>query len=412
MPQVRLYKHYFPVILWSKILGISPISYKGSRITYSKIGTVQTITYFVIFIILTIAFFEERSSLTTPIELIDIRTIRFVATFRTVANITLMAVLFLGTYMRREKFLTSLKQIQNLEPEFHKLNQIGTITRNNRQTRRMVVLLIVLSMSFNFFGDFLTFFMKEKLDLLWREFCTFVVIVYPRLVVNNINLGFLTLLMILEGRFKVINDVLKSLINDSRKMNKFPVELNFCDKIKHLVNLHKSLVKVAKDHNSLYSLHLLLWITVTFILLVGDSYIVMYILFFHLSDVRYILILYLVKNVVMYGIELFVLAKIVTNLCQEANNTKKLIVKIKIDIDKENERNELISSALKLSQSDLEITACKFFSIDNALLFSICGASSSYLFIMIQLDLGNKKNENGTILMDFNNLTFNQSGFF
>nr|CAL23149.2 gustatory receptor candidate 16 [Tribolium castaneum] len=452
MPQVKLHKHYVPIILLSKILGIAPISYKNSNVNYSKIGIVQTVAYFVIFIILTIVFFEKRSAL-SPFELIQIRTINFVATFRTIANIILMAVLFLGTFIGRAKFLAILKQMRNLEPEFLKLDQLGATVRNNRQIRRMVVFLIGVSLSFNLFGDLLTLFIKEELDLVWREVCTFVVQVYPRLVVNTINLTFLTLLMILEGRFRVINDGIQALINDSRKVTRFPTELTFCNKIKHLVNLHKNLVKVAKDHNSLYSLHLLLWITVTFILLVGDSYIVMYVFFFHLSDVRYVMVVYLLKNVVLYGLELFILAKIVTDLCQEANSTKKLIVKIKIDIDKEDERNEVISSALKLSQNELEITACKFFSIDNALLFSanstkklivkirididkederneiissalklsqseleitackffsidnalllsICGASSSYLFIMIQLDLGNKKNETSTILVE------------
>jgi hypothetical protein len=72
----------------------------------------------------------------------------------------------------------------------------------------------------------------------------------------------------------------------------------------------------------------------------------------------------------------------------QANLTKRLLVRIEIDADREDERNtvrnnflgmiriymrlfQVISETLKLNQNCLKITACNLFDIDNCLIFSV-----------------------------------------
>ncbi|RZC00569.1 7tm 7 domain containing protein [Asbolus verrucosus] len=72
----------------------------------------------------------------------------------------------------------------------------------------------------------------------------------------------------------------------------------------------------------------------------------------------------------MYSFDLYYCSNRSSALCYEANRTKKLLLSIKIDVDKEEERDAVIASSLRLMHNKLEITACKLFNIDNALLFS------------------------------------------
>lgn len=320
MQEISFFKHFLPVIMISKILGTAPMSYSQCTITFSKFGVVQTLIYFVIFVTLTVTFFKEQFSI-IPNELINVRTIAFATTFRIVANIVLMTILFAGTCISTKHFLNILKQMRKMEHEFLKLDKINSIQKTDKQNRKTLIFLIVLSLVFDLLADLLTLAVKEGSLSILKEISTFVITVYPRLVINNINSTFFNVLMILEGRFKVINNVLNAQIDESKKIQKYPTDAGFCEKTQHLVTLHKYLIKIAKDCNSIFSLHLLVWITVTFILLVGDLYIVMYIFFFHLSEIQISLILFLMKNTLMYSLELFLLSKFVTNLCQEVSIT-------------------------------------------------------------------------------------------
>jgi gustatory receptor len=95
----------------------------------------------------------------------------------------------------------------------------------------------------------------------------------------------------------------------------------------------------------------------------------------------------------------------------QAATTKTALLGIKIDVVKEDERNTVIASALRLMENKLEVTACKLFRIDNALLFSvseqygnrsftstlqICSAVFSYLFVMLQFDRSTDKSLQAT----------------
>ncbi|KAJ3621356.1 hypothetical protein MTP99_003500 [Tenebrio molitor] len=73
----------------------------------------------------------------------------------------------------------------------------------------------------------------------------------------------------------------------------------------------------------------------------------------------------------------------------EASHFKTILLSTKINIESEENRNSVIALVLKLMNNNLQITACRLFSVDYDLLFKICGTVFSYLFIMLQLDQSN-----------------------
>nr|XP_015839420.1 PREDICTED: putative gustatory receptor 28a [Tribolium castaneum] len=212
------------------------------------------------------------------------------------------------------------------------------------------------------------------------------VLLYPRMIGCNLSVTYFGTTLLLEERFKLVNKFLLGECFKSRNCTKYPTDPNFCDKIKLSVNIHKELTRICRAINSIFSVFFLLWVTVNFLCLVSDLYIVAYLIssgqFFNYWQGE----LKAFKNVCIYSIEMFYIARRSSRLCSQANRTKTILVGLKVDLSKEEERNTIITSSLELRQFTLQITACRLFTIDNALLFSICGAAFSYLFIMIQMD--------------------------
>ncbi|RZC40867.1 7tm 7 domain containing protein, partial [Asbolus verrucosus] len=214
---------------------------------------------------------------------------------------------------------------------------------------------------------------------------------YPRLIIGVMNITVYIVSMLTEKRFKSINFLFTQKMNESNQLRRYPTESDFSEKIRHLVSLHKILVKISKEINSVFSFQLLLCITMNFILLIGDLYTSMYIISSHCR-----LVFDMLKHCIGYIFDLFYIVKRSADLCEEANRTKVLLLGIKIDVEKEDERNSVIASALKLIQNKLEITACKLFNIDNALLFS-------YQFI-IEPDVMIPKKKNDSKALSFSQI--------
>ncbi|RZB66635.1 uncharacterized protein BDFB_007133 [Asbolus verrucosus] len=379
-------------------------SVKG-RVVYSKFGLLQTAIYFAAFIALSICFSKVHTT-STHEDFSTFRTVAFVIIFRSVANITVMIMIFIDSRFKMRKFIGEINKMIKTESEFTQLEN-EYVHKTNYQNRGTLIRVgVVVHILFGIVGSIISVYSRHVKSI-ENEIFGFVILAYPKMVVSNINMMIYLISMTIQSRFGVINKILSRYIDESKKIQKFPRDFNFCAKIKHLVALHKNLIRTATEINSIFGPHLLLWTTINFVLLVGDLYIAMHILLFHRSHHHYLALTNLLKNIAMYIFDLYYFSKKFTDLCYEANRTKNLLVGIRIDIYKEEERDAVISGALKLIHSELKMTACKFFNINNELLFSICGAASSYLFIMIQLDMGNQQNhQNATISTNMTNTTF------
>ncbi|RZC38526.1 7tm 7 domain containing protein, partial [Asbolus verrucosus] len=376
-----------PLIILSQILGMAPYAIKNDKIIISKIRLIPSIILITINVALTVIYFKNLNE-TFDIDFAKAGTIKFLSMFRDLGGTTLMVVNTAFCYYQSSRMLAELEKISHVDKELTELGLGDNIKKANASIKRSLqILLIIVHLVFITLGEIASALVRQHGTLLYL-----LVNLYPRLMIGGMNITVYIVSMLIEERFKSINFLFTQKMIESNQLRKYPTEFDFSENIRHLVSLHKILVKISKEINSVFSFQLLLCITMNFILLIGDLYTSMYIIFFGLFTKHCRLVFDMVKHCIGYIFDLFYVAKRSSDLCEEANRTKVLLLGIKIDVEKEDERNSVIASALKLMQNKLEITACKLFNIDNALLFSICGAASSYLFIMLQLDIGSNQN--------------------
>jgi hypothetical protein len=107
----------------------------------------------------------------------------------------------------------------------------------------------------------------------------------------------------IQHRFKMINEALSS-------------DHNFLH-IYDIVSLHKSLDQVIMEVGGIFSLQLLVWISVTSVTLVQDSYLTSFTFCKRMVFKHYKIIVRLINNIAMYVFDLFYLSKRVTDLCGE-----------------------------------------------------------------------------------------------
>ncbi|KAJ3621359.1 hypothetical protein MTP99_003503 [Tenebrio molitor] len=171
-------------------------------------------------------------------------------------------------------------------------------------------------------------------------------------------------------------------------LEKYPIDKKYS--LSHLVFLHTNLVKITQKLNSCFGLHLFLWIALCVALIVVESHALLYMFLYTRSSINdFTLVIISIKNILLYSFDLCYLSKRCSNLCTEASHFKTILLSTKINIESEENRNSVIALVLKLMNNNLQITACRLFSIDYDLLFKICGTVFSYLFIMLQLDQSN-----------------------
>jgi hypothetical protein len=317
----KLREIFLPTHILSKIFGMSPLSYQKGHFAYSKLGVAQTIIYLAIFATITVGFLEEHNTQIAT-QLVDIKTPSFVVPFRIISNIILMVVVFGSVCFKGKKFLREMENLIQFESDFANLDQNEYISRRDKTNRRIsIILCVVEHLIFNICGGFLAapgrrfFATKSFGEKIWA----YAMVMYPRFIINNFNIIFFVTEASLQTRFAAINNVLKKKIEESKKVDVYPRVASFCEEIEHLVVLHKSLVKTGKSFNSIFATHMLIWIAITFVLVVGDCYIIMYTFLFHLDEVDIIDILNLFKNITMHAFNLFVLSQQSENLCQEVD---------------------------------------------------------------------------------------------
>ncbi|RZC34997.1 7tm 7 domain containing protein, partial [Asbolus verrucosus] len=376
-----------PLFFLTQILCLAPYTIKNKRIIISKIRLILSVILVAANVALTVIYFKNLNE-TLNTDFAKAGTIKFLSIFRDLGSTAVMVVNVAFSYGHSKRLLAELDKIYQVDKELAELGLEDNINKANASLKRnLKILLVLVHLIFITFGETGSALLKEHERVMYL-----LVNLYPRLIIGFLNITVYMVSMLIEGRFKIINLLFTRKMIESNQLRKYPIEFDFCDKIKHLVSLHKVLVKVSKEINSNFSFQVLLCITMNFILLIGDLHTIMYIIFFGLFTKHSRIVFDILKHCIGYIFDLFYIAKRSADLCEEANRTKVLLLGIKIDVEKEDERNLVIASTLKLMQNKLEITACKLFNIDNALLFSICSAASSYLFIMLQLDMGNKQN--------------------
>nr|CAL23193.2 gustatory receptor candidate 60 [Tribolium castaneum] len=216
----------------------------------------------------------------------------------------------------------------------------------------ILVLLVIVNLGLNGLIDWYTVCLVPL-----NPYQFFLAVQYPRIVVSTFNIVFYMYTLILEERFKLINLIIKQ-------------EEFFSPKIKRMVLLHKTLVRVAKSLNQVFAPQLLLWVLLGVMVVTVDLHVFFFTLFNKLLG-QYPVGIVGVKNASLFIFDLIFLSFRCTKLCKEANKTAFLWYHIKIDREDEEARDDFIKLGIKLSNDKLEITACRLFKIDNSLILDL-----------------------------------------
>lgn len=326
----------------AKILGVSPYSKKSGKYIHSKINAIHQVLIAVLLAFCTFQFIKNKFCDNFDEKM---KTIYFVISFRILSNISNMMVTIFVLTLNAKKFLKLLSRIMDIDNQITFVKLGGFTEKSNRKIRRTLIILnICLQIFVNIIGYSLHFIFYQPI-VLKIVIVDFVVGVYPRLVATNMNLIFYSLARFLTEKFKGINLTLLKEVKESKRSGYYPKKVDFCEKLENLVALHKNLVKMSRDINLIFDVHLLLWVGVTFVLFVGDAYIIIHLLLFS-PTVKTLDIIFMSKYLLTYIIDIILLISSTSHLCLEASNTEKLVVSIKIDIDKEEERNTVKSAIL------------------------------------------------------------------
>jgi hypothetical protein len=322
MSAPTLFEIFTPITATFKILGIHFGKFQNGRIVHSKVGLVQTFTYLVICAACTIWF----SSLVRINKKFGISFVLFlVMFFRCFGGFLVTTSVLILVFCKHHKdFLLLTTKINQLDlwlVEFGLRKRIGRVNRQHRHCG--IALLVVINLLFIIICDMYTIWAVPDGKIL---FC--IIILYPRLVVSTLNIVFFTFSILIQERFKMMNDIVE----------KYPTDKKYS--LSHLVFLHSTLVKITQKLNSIFGLHLLLWIALCVALIVVDSHGLLYMFIYTPINFSQFIIISS-KNILTYSFDLFYLAKRCTDLCAEARRFKTLLLSIKINIHTEEERNSV-----------------------------------------------------------------------
>nr|CAL23150.2 gustatory receptor candidate 17 [Tribolium castaneum] len=370
---MNTFKIFRPIKILAEIFGLSPMTQK---LTLSPLKVLQTVilgttciylTSLYIWFILTQMTF---SGVTSPTIM------KFVLSFRTGSFTFLMVVAVLSSGTTFKLVAKTLENMTKIDKDLTELGQKKYLEKRNRHIFRTSVLLIfVMHLMFDTLGGLYSTWSKKS-----KQVEYFLIHWYPRMLISTKLLAHFLILTVLKARFEAINNIIDSIRQNSQTRNQaVPTGT-----IKTLVQMHSNLVTTSEEVCDSFSIFGLVWISLIFVVLIGDAYAVLNSVLFQNVYKPLPIVLSIVKNCLSYCFNLYHLASKSNQLSREAKVTKTVLLGVKIDICNEEERNSHCLGGT--------ITRTMWY-------FQICGSAFSYLFIMLQFDLNNKKNQslgNGT----------------
>ena len=323
-----------PIYFVATLLGIIPYNLENEKIRLSKWKVLQMVITFAIYV--TTSILLGPATLHFDEDFAKIKTMIFVLMLQGYGHLVLIFLSIFASWFKSQKFLCEIYEIFKTDSELEKFGHKEKIIRVRWQHRRnLIFLMVIVLIVFNIFGSILSVycFIPEGN---WLHIFG---VAYPQLITSCVSISYYLVTTMLQGRYKMINSILREKSKESRNIEDYITKSNFCQNMRLLVSLHKTLTKIARRINSLYSLHLLLWISINFGSMVGDLYMLFYSLLFKKLEMNPTINIIFVKNSINYGFNLFYVTKTTSDLCAEANKTKEVLVSVNIDIDEEDERN-------------------------------------------------------------------------
>jgi hypothetical protein len=210
---------FTPITVTFKILGIHFGKLQNGRIVHPKVGLLQTFTYLTICAICTIWYSHfVRINKNFAISFIWCIVFFFRCYMSLLVTTAALIVAFCRFHLDVALLTTKISHLDLCLGELRLNERIGRVKRQLRQCA--TVLLVVINLIFNIHYDIYIILQIPRGKIF---FC--IIILYPRLVASSFNIVFLTFSILIQERFKVMNNIVE----------KYPTDMKYS--LSHLVFL-------------------------------------------------------------------------------------------------------------------------------------------------------------------------------
>jgi hypothetical protein len=299
MKSLSIPEIFQPMIVLSKILGTHPFYGHKNTVDWSPAKLLFSftclLTYVAIAILFFIGFVHDHTDKIFIIMMI----------IKCFGCMTVLLVIMFSNHANFRKILKIIENISRIDRELGDLGQEERIARSTYRHQKWLILLISVNLLYNICSDCLVLITSTNIFKLIQILVT---ITYPRIIVHNTNIIYCVFTIIVEERFKIVNELLHTLDTRSKE---------FSDKVTKVIFTHGLLVKMCQQLNSVYALQFLFWITQCFILLLNDVHIGIYAFFFAHLSFNFQYIFTDVRNCILNAFDLFYLSKRSAALCFE-----------------------------------------------------------------------------------------------
>lgn len=242
---VDIEKIFSRVFILHQIIGLTFLRQRNAKLIRSKFAIIQTLIFLLVYIILAFFYLSNFSKKMNK-EFRNIKTLKFIANFRYISYVCLVVITFLTNFRRDKQMLTIINKILKIDKELVKLGQKNSIIKSNKLSSKYFIwLVIIINFFFNIVVKLITCFGKPNNRIFY-----FILVAYSKLIISTTGITFYIFSKILYERFNIVNNVLT-------KCHIF--------KVRSTIFIHLKLVKICREVNSIFSLHVLILFSFYFI---------------------------------------------------------------------------------------------------------------------------------------------------
>ncbi|RLZ02190.1 Gustatory receptor 5 [Cephus cinctus] len=235
----------------------------------------------------------------------------------------------------------------------------------------------------------------------------------PSFIVYWLVLQYTFVLILIERRFRIINQALRALIPKSNLMTDcYPgIPLNLPEyilvnnstirSIKKLHMAYTTLCEVCLEVSEYYGVSILLAISYYFYSLVYNAYSILGPFVVSREQIKLFILLDSISWLIILVFPIAVLTWSVTKTVSEAKRTSDVVHELLHSVLHREAKIELKYFSLQLLHKNISFTAFEFFTLDFTLLRSILSATATYLIILIQFRMSDpwqSRNRNSSAL--------------
>ncbi|XP_025991012.2 putative gustatory receptor 28b isoform X2 [Solenopsis invicta] len=284
------------------------------------------------------------------------------------------------------------------------LKTLGIKSDYSKLFRNVLSLIIIWTIGMIIMSVTIVLWMYRKTGYWSAIFCS-ICVCFPIMVNSIVGLTFASFIRCIQQKFYKINDLIDNVVLCVNKSNAIKIHnrhdktsftfvmanyKNHKDKIIHLIQtlrvLHLEITKIGQQINRAYCFQLLLELAVHFTVVTACTYCLYRVFSGHLViDSEKVIDLALWGSV--YSIKIILINMLCTSVSNEAYKTGELIQSFEGAIIDEDMREEIHQFTQQVMLNSLSFTASGFFSIDNCLTGKFFATVTTYVVILIQMNV-------------------------